>query len=124
MGIVGSDLPSHGGTRVNTPKAKGYVGLMEAAQAAWPEDEAYGTFCTLKERLEVAGDAEETAYDLAAFGRDVEHMRKCFMREPDAEALIVRYDAHLAKLLAECEITRLAGATLPASPFPQLPLQA
>lgn len=101
-------------------KLTGYAGLMAAAEAAWPEDEAYGTFCTLKERLECAGDAEETAYDLAAFARDVEHMRKVFMRQPDAEALIVRYDAHLTKLIGECAITRLAGAVIPASPFPAL----
>lgn len=97
----------------------GYVGLMEAAQAAWPEDEAYGTFCTLRERLaDSVGNADDRAHDLECFGRDVQHMRKVFGTESDAEQLITRYDTKLSELLRSDPST--ASVTF-APMFPQLP---
>jgi hypothetical protein len=102
-----------------TPKT-GYAGLMQAAQGNWPEDEAAGTFETLRDRLEdFAQDAEETQWAVEAFGRDVEHMRKVFGREADSEQLIARYEAALARHLVSDSHT--ADVTFQPM-FPSLPL--
>lgn len=93
---------------------------MAAAEAAWPEDEAAGTFETLRDRLEdFAQDAEETQWAVEAFGRDVAHMRKVFGRESDAEQLIRRYDRALARHLASDSHT---SGVLFQPMFPELPL--
>lgn len=94
-------------------KLTGYAGIMQAAADAWPEDEAHATFCTLRDRLaDSVGDAEETAYNLECFGRDVAHMRRVFGRHSDDASLIARYNASLAAQLAADETTK--AVQLPA----------
>ena len=68
------------------------MNIFQAAELAWPEDEASIT----ADRYD--GDQmDEWAKQCLA--KDVAHMHKVFRFEDDADELIQRYDAHLAKLL-------------------------
>ena len=99
-----------------------YSNLMKDAADNWPEDEAAGTFETLRDRMEdYAGDDEERQWAVDAFGRDVEHMLNVFRRTAtdavQAERDIARYEAALARHLASDSHT----ANVPFSPiYPSL----
>lgn len=91
-------------------KKAGYVGLMEAAQAAWPEDEAYGTMSTFSERMADCRDDEDREYVRGVTRRAIVHMRNVFGRETDAAELIARYNAELVRLAMPAEILEHANA--------------
>lgn len=74
--------------------------LFQSAQDNWPEDEAFLTFSTFRDRLaDCASDESERVYNREAFARDVAHMTRVFMRESDGPELVSRYRAELSKLL-------------------------
>ena len=72
--------------------------VLQAAVDNWPEDEAYGLFCTFSGRL--SESPEEADEIRKAFVSDCARMETFFAKEADAADLVARFRAELAKLLS------------------------
>lgn len=74
------------------------MSLFESAERNWPEDEARSSVECYKNALL---DGEQ--YAKTELEKDKSHMRKVFREHLDAENLIERYEAEIARLLEENE---------------------
>jgi hypothetical protein len=80
---------------------KAMINYIAEAVSNWPEDEAYGLFRTYQARL--AEDCEndtDREYEQMLLCKDAERMRGIIAKATDGNALVLRFNAELNKLMA------------------------
>jgi len=75
-------------------RGQGASGIFAAAEANWPEDEAYHFATYLRE---LAEDGEDAAYLADYREKQIAHWQRVFSCQPDSEDLFSRFMLELSK---------------------------